>query len=158
MSRHVLKIKKIYELLKLSLRGEEQDFTKGDLRVGMFVLAVPMVLEMIMESVFAIVDIFWVEKLGAHAVATVGLTESVQTLVFAVGIGLGMGTTAMVARRIGEGDRDGARHAAVQAIYLGLAMSLPFMVIGQLMPEKVLQLMGAEAEVVEQGLVTRLFS
>lgn len=145
------KIQSIWCLIRSAMAGEEQDFTKGNLRVGMFVLAVPMVLEMIMESVFAIVDIFFVEKLGAEAVATVGLTESVQTVVFAVGIGLGMGTTAMVARRIGEGDRDGARVVAFQAIVIGVLASLPFLVIGQWVPEKVLQLMGAEQAVIDMG-------
>ncbi len=142
---------KVWRLTKAAIGGEEQDFTKGDLRVGMFVLAVPMVLEMVMESVFAIVDIFYVEKLGAQAVATVGLTESVQTIVFAVGIGLGMGTTAMVSRRIGEGDVVGARVAAFQAIVLGVLASIPFLVLGQVAPDLVLRLMGAEPDVIAVG-------
>ena len=91
-----------------AVRGTQQDFTEGSLSRGVFLLATPMVLEMLMESLFAIVDVFWVSRLGSDAVATVGLTESMLTLVFSVAIGVSMSTTAMVARRVGEKDARGA--------------------------------------------------
>jgi putative MATE family efflux protein len=110
-----------------------------------------MVLEMVLESLFAVVDVFWVSRLGSNAIATVGLTESVLTLVFAVGLGLGMSTTAMVARRIGEKDADGAAVAAVQAIFLGLigslAMGVPFFIFAP----RLLALMGASPQIISTG-------
>src|ERR1700759_4526793 len=114
----------LWQSVKEALRGSHQDYTTGSLNRSILLLAIPMVLEMVLESLFAVVDVFWVSRLGADAVATVGLTESVLTLVFAVGMGLGMSTTAMVARRIGEKDPEGAAVAAVQAIFLGLVVSV----------------------------------
>src|ERR1700735_2052296 len=126
-----------------ALRGSHQDYTAGSLNRSILLLAIPMVLEMVLESLFAVVDVFWVSRLGADAIATIGLTESVLTLVFAVGMGLGMSTTAMVARRIGEKDKDGAAVSAVQAVFLGLivsfALGLPFFVFAP----RLLTLMGA---------------
>ena len=110
----------IWQSLKEAIRGTQQDFTEGSISRAVFLLATPMVLEMLMESLFAIVDVFWVTRLGANAVATVGLTESMLTLVFSVAMGVSMSTTAMVARRIGEKDSRGAATAAVQAIILGV--------------------------------------
>src|SRR6516162_2532259 len=107
-----------------ALRGSHQNFTTGNLNRAILLLAIPMVLEMVLESLFAVVDVFWVGRLGADAVATVGLTESLLSLVFAIGLGLSLSTTAMVARRIGEKDPEGAAVAGVQAIILGLATSL----------------------------------
>src|SRR5262250_1196218 len=107
-----------------ALRGSHQDFTAGNLNRAILLLAIPMVLEMVLESLFAVVDVFWVGRLGADAVATVGLTESLLSLVFAVGLGLSLSTTAMVARRIGEKDPKGAAVAGAQAIFIGLATSL----------------------------------
>src|ERR1700742_4862753 len=107
-----------------ALKGEQHDYTKETLNRAILLLAVPMVLEMVMESLFAVVDVFWVGRLGADAIATVGLTESLLSLVFAVGLGLAMSTTAMVARRIGEKDHEGAAVAAVQAIVLGFLITL----------------------------------
>ena len=104
-----------------ALRGTHQDYTIGSLNRSIFLLAIPMVLEMVLESLFAVVDVFWVGRLGANAVATVGLTESMLALVMAIGMGVAMSTTAMVARRIGEKDPEDAAIAAVQAIGLGLA-------------------------------------
>ena len=114
----------LWSLLRESIRGSHQDFTAGNLNRAILLLAVPMVLEMALESLFAVVDVFWVAHLGANAVATVGLTESLLSLVIAVGLGLSLSTTAMVARRIGEKDPAGAAVAGVQAIALGLAISL----------------------------------
>jgi putative MATE family efflux protein len=120
-----------WQSVREALRGSHQDYTEGSLNRSILLLAIPMVLEMVLESLFAVVDVFWVSRLGADAIATVGLTESVLTLVFAVGMGLGMSTTAMVARRVGEKDPDGAAISAVQAIFLGFIASfvlgLPFL-------------------------------
>jgi len=102
-----------------AVRGSHQDYTAISIDRAIFLLAVPMVLEMAMESLFTVVDVFWVAHLGSNAVATIGLTESVLTLVIAVAMGLGLSTTAMVARRTGEKDPEGAAVAAVQAIALG---------------------------------------
>src|ERR1700750_3298760 len=113
-----------WQSVKEALRGSHQDYTIGNLNRSILLLAIPMVLEMVLESLFAVVDVFWVSRLGSDAIATVGLTESVLTLVFAVGIGLAMSTTAMVARRIGEKDREGAAVAAVQAMALGIFVSI----------------------------------
>src|ERR1700689_3268024 len=107
-----------------AIRGSHQDYTTGNLNRAILLLAIPMVLEMVLESLFAVVDVFWVGRLGANAVATVGITESMLALVFAIGLGVSMSTGAMVARRIGEKDPDDAAIAGVQAIVLGLAISL----------------------------------
>src|ERR1700721_406942 len=107
-----------------AVQGSHQDFTAGSLNRAILLLAIPMVLEMVLESLFAVVDVFWVGRLGADAVATVGLTESLLSLVFAVGLGLSLSTTAMVARRIGEKDPTGAAVAGGQAIVIGIAISL----------------------------------
>lgn len=134
-----------------SIRGSHQDFTTGDLNRAILLLAIPMVLEMVLESLFAVVDVFWVGHLGADAVATVGLTESMLSLVFAVGLGLSMSTTAMVARRIGEKDQEGAAIAAVQAIVAGLTVSI---LIGGpcfFLASRLLQWMGADSEIVVMG-------
>jgi putative MATE family efflux protein len=140
-----------WQSVREALRGSHQDYTKGNLNRSILLLAIPMVLEMVLESLFAVVDVFWVSRLGADAIATVGLTESVLTLVFAVGMGLGMSTTAMVARRIGEKDPDGAAVSAVQAIFLGLIASvvigLPFF----LLAPRLLGLMGATPAIIAGG-------
>src|SRR5579863_1306683 len=107
-----------------ALRGSHQDYTTGNLNRAILLLAIPMVLEMVLESLFAVTDVFWVGRLGANAVATVGITESMLALVFAIGLGVSMSTTAMVARRIGEKDPEDAAIAGVQAVVVGLAISL----------------------------------
>lgn len=137
--------------IRESIAGTEQDFTEGNLGRAILLLAIPMVLEMAMESLFAVVDVFWVGRLGAEAVAIVGLTESVLTLVFAVAWGMSMSTTAMVARRIGEKDAEGAAVAAVQAIGVGIAISIPLGILGVLLAPKLLGLMGASAGMVNTG-------
>ena len=113
----------LWPSIKEALRGTHRDYTTGSLNRAILLLSIPMVLEMLLESLFAVVDVFWVAHLGSNAVATVGLTESMLTLVFAVGIGLSLSTTAMVARRTGEKDCEGAAIAAVQAIALGMLPS-----------------------------------
>src|ERR1700686_5114744 len=114
----------IWQSLLEAIRGTQQDFTEGSISRAVFLLATPMVLEMLMESLFAIVDVFWVTRLGSNAIATVGLTESMLTLVFSVALGVSMSTTAMVARRIGEKNPRGAATAAAQAIVLGVALAV----------------------------------
>jgi len=134
-----------------ALRGSHQDFTAGNLNRAILLLAIPMVLEMVLESLFAVVDVFWVGRLGADAVATVGLTESLLSLVFAIGLGLSLSTTAMVARRIGEKDPEGAAVAGVQAIVLGLATSLLIGLPCLIYAPELLRLMGASPQVVALG-------
>ena len=135
-----------------ALAGSEQDFTAGPLGRAILLLAVPMVLEMAMESVFAVTDAFFVSRLGAGALATVGLTESMLALVYAVAMGLGVGATALVARRTGEKDPEGAARAGATAVAIGLALSVVFGVVGVLFARPLLVLMGAPAEVVATGL------
>jgi putative MATE family efflux protein len=137
--------------IREALRGSHQDFTSGDLNRAILLLAIPMVLEMALESLFAVVDVFWVGRLGADAVATVGLTESLLSLVFAVGFGLALSTTAMVARRIGEKDAAGASVAGVQAILIGLVTSLLIGAPCWLNAPRLLELMGATPEIVTSG-------
>jgi putative MATE family efflux protein len=137
--------------VRASLRGEQRDYTVGPLRRAIVLLAIPMVLEMVMESVFAVADVYFVASLGAEAVATVGLTESVLTLVYAVAIGLAMATTATVARRIGEKDTDGAITAATQAIVVGLLVSVAVGVPAFTWADDILRLMGADEATVAAG-------
>src|ERR1700726_1722083 len=141
----------IWQSIREAIRGSHQDFTTGSLNRAILLLAIPMVLEMVLESLFAVVDVFWVGRLGADAVATVGLTESLLSLVFAVGLGLSLSTTAMVARRIGEKDPAGAAVAGVQAIAIGLAISLLFGVPCVFLAPRLLGLMGASPQIVAVG-------
>src|SRR5436309_6046499 len=126
-----------------AIRGSHQDYTQGSLNRSILLLALPMVLEMVLESLFAVVDVFWVGRLGANAVATVGLTESLLALVFAIGLGLALSTTAMVARRIGEKDPEDAAIAGVQAIALGLGISLLLGIPAAIFAPELLRAMGA---------------
>lgn len=141
----------LWTSLREAIQGSHQDYTDGSLNRAIFLLAVPMILEMVLESLFAVVDVFWLGRLGSNAVATVGLTESMLALVFAVAMGLSLSTTAMVARRIGEKDPQGAAEAAAQAIILGLivsaVMGLPCL---RYAPE-LLRLMGASPGIVAVG-------
>src|SRR5690242_8807515 len=137
--------------IREALRGSHQDFTAGSLNRAILLLAIPMVLEMVLESLFAVVDVFWVGRLGADAVATIGLTESLLSLVFAIGLGLSMSTTAMVARRIGEKDHAGAADAGVQAVLLGLGVSLIIGLPCLIWAPELLRLMGASPQVIATG-------
>ena len=141
----------LWQSIREALRGSHQDYTTGSLNRSILLLAIPMVLEMVLESLFAVVDVFWVSRLGADAVATVGLTESVLTLVFAVGMGLGMSTTAMVARRIGEKDLEGASVAAVQAVFIGVIASILIGIPCLLLAPRLLSVMGATPSIVLTG-------
>ena len=141
----------LWSCIREAIRGSHQDYTTGNLNRAILLLAIPMVLEMVLESLFAVVDVFFVGRIGANAVATVGLTESLLSLVFAVAIGLSMSTTAMVARRIGEKDPEDASIAGVQAIILGLSVSLLVGVPSFIYAPRLLQLMGAAPEIVSTG-------
>jgi putative MATE family efflux protein len=141
----------LWQSLVEAIRGSHQDYTAGSLNRAILLLAVPMVLEMVLESLFAVVDVFWVGRLGANAIATVGLTESMLSLVFAVGMGLSLSTTAMVARRIGEKDREGAAVAGVQAIFLGLFISVAIGIPCLMYAPRLLRLMGASPDIVAIG-------
>ncbi len=140
-----------WQALKDAIRGTEADYTKIDLKRAIFLLAVPMILELIMESTFAIVDIFFVGKLGASAVATVGLTETYLFLLYSLAMGLAMAVTAIIARRIGEGNRESAGASAVQAIIIGLLCSVPFAIAGIFFSKELLALMGADEWSIENG-------
>ena len=137
-----------WRVIKDAIRGTHHDYTDGPIGRAIFLLAVPMVLETVMESVFAVVDVFFVSRLGADAVATVGLTESMMVLVYSLAMGLGIGATATVARRIGERDADGAAHAAAQAILLGLTISVVLGTIGVILAPTLLRIMGGSDAVI----------
>src|SRR5438270_8756296 len=141
----------LWKSIREALRGSHQDFTAGSINRAILLLAIPMVLEMVLESLFAVVDVMWVGRLGADAIATVGITESMLSLVFAIGLGLSLSTTAMVARRIGEKDPEGAAVAAVQAVALGLGVSVLIGVPCLLYGPRLLELMGASPEIVRTG-------
>jgi putative MATE family efflux protein len=140
-----------FRLLKDAVRGVETDLTAAPLNRALVMLAVPMILEMIMESIFAMVDVFWVAHLGAQAVATVGLTESMMMIVYSLALGVSIGTMALVARRIGEKDADAAARTAVQGIWVGSALALAIGVAGVVFAPELLALMGADAEVIRTG-------
>jgi len=141
-----------WSAIRESLRGSHQDYTVGPVGRSIILLAIPMVLEMCMESVFAVVDIKWVSYLGPDAMATVGLTESLLTLIYAIAIGLSIGATALVARRIGERDRDGAARAAVQAVFLGLLVAVVIALVAAPLAPRLLRVMGAAPAVIERGV------
>lgn len=143
---------KLWSAIRESLRGSHRDYTQGPIGRSIIMLAIPMVLEMCMESIFAVVDIKWVSYLGADAMATVGLTESLLTLLYAIAIGLSIGVTATIARRVGEHNPDGAARVAIQAIALGLIVSLMIALIGTPLAPQLLSLMGASPSVVESGV------
>lgn len=140
-------------VIRQSLNGEEMDYTQGNLRRAVFLLAIPMILELSLESVFAVVDIFFVSRLGQNAIATVGLTESVITIIYSVAIGLSTAATAIVARRIGEKDPESAAHAGAQSILVALIVTAALSVIGIVFAGDILGLMGASSEVVAEGAV-----
>lgn len=138
--------------VKESLRGSHRDYTTGPIGRSILLLAIPMVLEMLMESIFAVVDIYLVSYLGFEAAATVGLTESLLTLIYALAIGLSIGAMAMVARRIGEQNPDGAARAAVQAIILAVIVSIVLGLVGAPLAPRLLAFMGASPWVIENGV------
>lgn len=141
----------IWQAIVEALRGSHRNYTTGSIGRSILILAIPMVLEMVMESVFAVVDIFWVSHLGTDAAATVGLTESLLTLIYALAIGLSIGATAMVARRIGEQNPDGAARAAVQAIAIALIVSTVIALAAAPFAPKLMALMGGSPWVIQNG-------
>ena len=141
-----------WSILREAVRGSSRDFTVEPIGRSLFLLSVPMILEMVMESLFAVVDIFFVAKLGAEAVAVVGLTESMMALIYAVAFGLAIGATATVARRIGEKDTEGAAKTATHVIYLGVIVSLAMSLIGVTSAPYIFQLLGADPHVAEMGV------
>ncbi|MFZ7114542.1 MAG: MATE family efflux transporter [Bacteroidota bacterium] len=144
-------LQRAYTIIRLSLNGEQQDYTEGSIPKAVFLLAIPMILELSLESVFAIVDMFFVSKLGQNAIATVGLTESVITIVYSIAIGLSTAATAIVARRIGEKNPEAAAHAGAQAILIALVITVVLSIVGAIFASDILRLMGASNEVVAEG-------
>lgn len=143
-------LKSIWSTLKESIKGSSQDFTKIPLKKAVFLLAVPMVLEMVMESIFAVVDIFFVTKLGADAVAAVGITESLMTIIYAIAFGLAMGTTALVSRRIGEKNNKEASKEGLQAIITGVIIAFLIAFPGAIFAKDLLRLMGASSTILSE--------
>ena len=139
-------------VLREAFVGTKRDFTKGSIPAALIILAIPMILEMSMESLFAIVDTFFVSKLGAESIAVVGLTESILVLTYAVGIGLSIGATATVARRVGEQDLEGAARTATHAVYLGMIVALLMGAAGVIFAPQLLHMLGAEPHVIELGI------
>ena len=146
-----INISVLWQDLKEALKGTERNFTEGSITKAILLLSIPMVLELVMESIFAVADIFFVSKLGSDAVAIVGTTESVMTIVYAVGIGLSMAATAIVSRRTGEGNSEGAASAAVQAIWVSIIAALPISAVGILYSKEILILMGMPDEIISTG-------
>ena len=145
------KLSSYFSFIGRALRGEQLDYTQGSLRKAIIMLAIPMIIEMGMESVFSVVDLYFVSKLGKHAISTVGLTESVLTLVYSIAIGMSMGATAIVARRVGEKNLPGASVAAMQSIWLSLGVAFIVSVPGLFFAGDILRLMGAEKDTIAVG-------
>ena len=139
-------------LFKQAIKGDQQDYTSGSIDKAIFLLSIPMILEMAMESLFAIVDVYFISQLNDNnAVATIGLTESILTLIYSLAMGLSMGATAMVARRVGEKDFKGAEEAAAQAVVVGLAVSFIITFVGIFFSTDLLRLMGASEELIQKN-------
>jgi len=146
-------MKRIFQVIRQSLNGEEQDYTQGSIKLAVFLLAIPMILELSLESVFALVDMFFVGKLGQNAIATVGLTESVITIVYSLAMGLSTAATAIVARRIGEKNPEAGAHAGAQALLICMAITILISALGVAFAGNILSLMGANADVVRDGAI-----
>ena len=151
ITNSLLSVRQLFSLIGAAIRGQEYDYTSGSLRKAIVLLAVPMVLEMAMESIFAVVDIFFVSGLGANAVAVVGLTEAVITLIYAIAIGFSMAVTAVVARRIGEKDNHGASITSAQVLIIGFFVALLVAIGSLLYADAILMLMGADDNVITLG-------
>ncbi|HEY9164695.1 MAG TPA: MATE family efflux transporter [Candidatus Kryptonia bacterium] len=149
----MLTIRKIISTIRQSVRSEQQDYTQGSVPRAIVLLAIPMILELSLESVFAVVDMFFVGKLGRNAIATVGLTESVITIVYSIAFGLATGATAIVARRIGEKNHDAAAHAGVESLIVAFVVSIVLSILGVIFGGTILSLMGASSDVVRDGAI-----
>ncbi|MGZ3941218.1 MAG: MATE family efflux transporter, partial [Bacteroidia bacterium] len=147
------KTRRVIDVIKQSLNGEEMDYTQGSMRRAVFLLAIPMILELSLESVFALVDMFFVGKLGQDAIATVGLTESVITIIYSIAIGLSTGATAIVARRIGEKNPEAAGHAGAQSLIVAMMVTIVLSIVGMIFAADILSFMGASEEVVKNGAI-----
>jgi putative MATE family efflux protein len=145
-------MKRYWSLFLEAVRGSERDYTTGPVGPALVMLSVPMVLEMVMESLFAVVDVFFVSRISADAVATVGVTETMLTIVYTVALGLGIGAMAVVSRRMGEKDDDGAAQAAAQSIALGVIVAIAVGVAGFVNAERLMRLMGATPSMIESSL------
>ena len=143
--------KQLIKLFIQAVKGEERDYTKGSIHQALVLLAIPMILEMLMESLFAIVDVFLVAKISNNAVATVGMTEGVLMLIESVAIGIAMAATAMIARRIGEHKPKEASDIAVQAVLLGLYVSIVTGAIAFFYADDILRLMGGDEDLISEG-------
>lgn len=141
----------IYQHFRAAVRGEHDDLTSGSIRKAIFMLSVPMILEMVLESVFAVVDVFFVGRVSVNAQATVGLTEAVVMIVYSIAVGLSMAVTAMVARRIGEKDENGAGEAAFQGMVIGAVLAVIIGFVGAWFAEDILRLMGGSEELITEG-------
>ncbi|MFI5187297.1 MAG: MATE family efflux transporter [Chitinophagales bacterium] len=152
-TQYTSKLSLFFSLLKQSIRGDEHDYTQGSIRQAIILLAIPMILELSLESVFAVVDMFFVGKLGPNAIATVGLTESSISIVYSVAIGLSTAATAVVARRIGEKNPEAAAHAGMQCLLIALIITLIISSCGIVFAPDILSIMGASHQVVKEGAV-----
>lgn len=151
MSQSNSRVLRYFKLFLSALKGEEHDYTSGSINKAIILLAIPMIAEMMMESLFAIVDVYFVSKVSTDAVATVGLTESVLFIIYSIAVGLSMAVTAIVARRIGEKEHKKASDAAFQAILLALCVGIPLAILGFIFAEDVLSLMGGNPELIAKG-------
>ncbi|MDF1868122.1 MAG: MATE family efflux transporter [Saprospiraceae bacterium] len=145
-------MKKILETIRIALSGEEKNFTSGSINRAIVLLSIPMILEMVMESLFAIVDVYFVGKVSTEAVATVGLTESVITIIYSLAMGLAMASTAMISRRIGENKPEEAASAAMQAILMAVIVSIILGILGFIYAESILRMLGGSDHLIESGL------
>ncbi len=147
----IVYIKQFFSDIRRAILGEEKNYTKGSINKAIFMLSIPMVLEMLMESLFAVVDVFFVGRLGVDAIATVGLTESIIMLLYAIGVGLSMAVTAMVSRRVGEGKKSDAADAAYQAILVAIFIAIISGILGFIYAKDLLKLMGASESLIGSG-------
>jgi putative MATE family efflux protein len=152
-STYTSKFSVFLSLIRQAIRGSDHDYTQGSIRTAIVLLAIPMILELSLESVFAVVDIFFVGKLGPNAIATVGLTELAITIIYSVAIGLSTAATAVVARRTGEKDPDGAAHAGMQSLLIALLVTVVTSTCGILFAPDILRIMGAQPDVVKEGAI-----
>ena len=152
-TQHRSKLSFYFSLIKQSIRGDYHDYTQGSIRQAIVLLAIPMILELSLESVFAVVDMFFVGRLGPNAMATVGLTESSITIVYSIAIGLSVAATAVVARRIGEKNPDAAAHAGMQSLLIALLVTVIISVCGIIFATDILRIMGASPEVIKEGAI-----
>ena len=149
----ITKVSSFISLFKKAIKGEEQEYTSGSIDRAIFLLSVPMIFEMSMEAIFAIVDVYFVGRLHDNdAISVIGLTESVLALIYSLAMGLSMAATAMVARRVGEKDIKSAEVAAAQAIYIGLAMAALISVVGMFFSENILRLMGGSETLIANNV------